>query len=101
MYRKFQNRINEVTQKADPHAEIILFGSRARGDNRKNSDWDVLILLEVPIYEEVKKEIRDALFELELEYDQAVSSVIFNKKDWLDMSITPLYQNIEHEGVPL
>ncbi|MBK9980810.1 MAG: nucleotidyltransferase domain-containing protein [Saprospiraceae bacterium] len=29
----------------DPNAEVILFGSRARGDFREDSDWDFLILL--------------------------------------------------------
>ncbi len=35
----------EVT-KIDPKAEIILFGSRARGDFRMDSDWDFLVLLD-------------------------------------------------------
>jgi len=25
--------------------DIILFGSRARGDYKKNSDWDILIIV--------------------------------------------------------
>ena len=29
-------------------AHAILFGSRARGDARHDSDWDVLILLDKP-----------------------------------------------------
>jgi len=32
--------VNEV----DPTAKIILFGSRARGDNKASSDWDFFIL---------------------------------------------------------
>lgn len=30
----------------DPRARAILFGSRARGTERKGSDWDVLIFLD-------------------------------------------------------
>ena len=26
-------------------AQLLFFGSRARGDNRNDSDWDILILL--------------------------------------------------------
>jgi len=29
--------------------EIILFGSRARGDFRADSDWDVLVVLSEPV----------------------------------------------------
>ena len=28
----------------DPKAQIILYGSRARGNEHKDSDWDLLIL---------------------------------------------------------
>jgi len=30
----------------EPTAELILYGSRARGNAHKNSDWDFLILTE-------------------------------------------------------
>ena len=29
----------------DNTAEVILYGSRARGDDKQDSDWDVMILL--------------------------------------------------------
>lgn len=32
----------------DPNVKAYLLGSRARGDARKDSDWDVLILLDKP-----------------------------------------------------
>lgn len=32
----------------DPHARAFLFGSRARGTARKDSDWDLLILIDKP-----------------------------------------------------
>jgi predicted nucleotidyltransferase len=40
------DRIGKSIRSKDPNAEIFLFGSRARGDNRKDSDWDVLILID-------------------------------------------------------
>ena len=32
--------IGDSVHTVDPTAEVILFGSRARGDARKDSDWD-------------------------------------------------------------
>ncbi len=37
-------KVKEVVYNFDPQAKVILFGSRARGDHRKDSDWDFLVL---------------------------------------------------------
>ncbi|MCB9036979.1 MAG: nucleotidyltransferase domain-containing protein [Lewinellaceae bacterium] len=38
------SRIKESVNEIEPQSEIILFGSKARGDDRDDSDWDLLIL---------------------------------------------------------
>ncbi len=43
------NLVKQEVIKIDPKAEVFLFGSRARGDFRKDSDWDFLILLNRPL----------------------------------------------------
>lgn len=89
---------NEV-KSLNSEAEIILFGSRARGDWRKDSDWDFLILLNEEVSERLKREIRDRLFEVELTTEEVISTIIENKENWLRYEVTPLYKNIEKEGV--
>jgi predicted nucleotidyltransferase len=37
-------RVKEIVHQYDPRADIILYGSRARGDATPDSDWDHLIL---------------------------------------------------------
>jgi len=37
--------------------KIILFGSRAKGTQKKDSDWDILIVLKQTIAKETKKEL--------------------------------------------
>ncbi|GAB1453607.1 nucleotidyltransferase domain-containing protein [Draconibacterium sp.] len=98
---EFLNTIQSEIRKFDKNAEIILYGSRARGDYRCDSDWDILILLNSSIDEELKEKIRDKLFEIELETEQAISSIIQSKKKWSNLSITPFYHNVEKEGVQL
>ncbi|MBD0288806.1 MAG: nucleotidyltransferase domain-containing protein, partial [Flavisolibacter sp.] len=39
-------QIKERVHRVNPSARIILFGSFARGDNRKDSDIDLLILVD-------------------------------------------------------
>lgn len=86
------DKIKETVRKIEPHAEIILFGSRARGDERKDSDWDLLIL--VPGSVDLKKEqkFRHALFMLEVQYGQAISTFAYSKGDWeKQYTMTALY----------
>ena len=42
---KILNRIKEIIFKTDPTAQAYLYGSRARGTAKKDSDWDILILI--------------------------------------------------------
>jgi len=35
---------------------ILLFGSRARGDARQESDWDFLVIISTPISREAKND---------------------------------------------
>jgi len=37
-------KIKRIAQKHDPHAKIILFGSTARGEQKPDSDIDILII---------------------------------------------------------
>lgn len=87
----------------NPFADIILFGSHARGQSHKDSDWDILILLNQPnVNRLIEKEYADELFELELEIGESISTFVFSKNDWEQKhEITPLYQNIKREGIYL
>ena len=87
----------------NPFADVILFGSHARGQSHKDSDWDILILLNQPnVNRLIEKEYRDELFDIELEIGEPISSFIFSKSDWEQKhEITPLYQNIKKEGIYL
>ncbi len=39
-------KVKEALEEIEPSAEIYLYGSRARRDNREDSDWDFLILID-------------------------------------------------------
>jgi len=86
----------------DPKAEIILYGSRARGDDRPDSDWDILILTDYPVDQEKERKFRNNLYDLELETAESFSLFIYSKSDWTTKQrITPFYQNVIQEGVAL
>jgi len=95
--------IQRVLQKAHQSgARAILFGSRARGDARKDSDWDILILLDKEQITPVDKDgISYPIFELGWEIDEMIHPIMYTTKEWEAKSYTPFYKNVMKEGVSL
>ena len=94
--------IKQAVLSVDPQAQVVLFGSRARGDYLEESDWDVLVLVDKEERDyKFKDKIRDVLFELELKTGTVISSITKNRVFWEDISVTPLYKEIEKDGVQL
>ncbi|HEY5391090.1 MAG TPA: nucleotidyltransferase domain-containing protein [Hanamia sp.] len=94
--------IRKCVNEIDIDAEIILYGSRARGDRRKDSDWDILVLTDYPASVEKEKMFRDKLYDLELKIGEPISIFIFSKQDWkATQRITPFYKNVTSEGIQL
>jgi predicted nucleotidyltransferase len=95
--------IIRVVNKTAPDSEVYLYGSQAKGNARKLSDWDLLILLNVPnVPFDFETKFMDEFYELELETGEIFSPLIYSKNDWnSNYSITPLYENIQKEGVKL
>lgn len=95
--------IRTKIHKKNPNAQVILFGSHARGDSHADSDWDILILLsELDVSRKTEMEYREEMFEVELEIGEPISTFVFSKTDWESKHfVTPLYKNIEAEGFSL
>lgn len=93
-------RIKSSVHATDPGATLILYGSYARGDNRDDSDIDILVLLDKDkITYDDRARIGHPLFHLELETETQISPRIFSKEIWeTKYKITPFYKNITLEG---
>jgi len=103
MHHSIISRVKQMAGEKYPEAKISLFGSRARGDAKNDSDWDFLILLPASKSGfERHKEIMDAFYEIELETGEVLAPFIYNKEDWETKYIgTPLYENILNDGISL
>ncbi len=49
--------IKMVMEKNAPKSEVYLYGSRARGNEKELSDWDLFILLNIPKVSTVQNQI--------------------------------------------
>lgn len=67
------------------------------------SDWDLLILVNDPIDRQLKHDLTDCLYEVELETDQVISSIIRSRKQWNSpqYSVLPFKKNVDAEGIIL
>lgn len=101
MREEILKRVKEAVLKLEPSAEVILYGSRARNDFREYSDWDFLILVDGKVDTARTDRIRHALFEIELDTDQILSSIVRCRQDWNSpkYSVVPLHRNVEREGI--
>lgn len=97
------SEIKKTVLAQEPDAEIILYGSYARGDYRSDSDIDILVLLDKEnISYEDEKKIAYTLYDLEFKNHQVISPVIRSRKIWYEKyPNTGLFINIQKEGIHL
>ncbi len=95
--------IGETLAKAAPgKSRAILFGSRARGDARPDSDWDVLILLDKDrITRSDMDEVSYPVCEFGWGADMMVNPIMYTIRDWDARRGTPFYKNVMRDGIPL
>ena len=95
--------IQEILQRAhQPEARTILFGSRARGDARKDSDWDILILLNKDKVTALdRNDISYPIFEMGWDLNEMIHPIMYTAKEWEKKNYTPFYKNVMKEGVAL
>ena len=98
-----KQKIKDIILKDNSDAKVILYGSRARGTEIQESDWDILVLLNKPnVSFKDEQKIRHKLFELELETGVSISTFVYSQSDWdTRLSVTPLFKNVKREGIYL
>ncbi|NDV83260.1 nucleotidyltransferase domain-containing protein [Bacteroides sp. 51] len=98
-------RIRNIIHSVVPNAEIILFGSQARGDATEESDIDLLILIDNGSdklsYDE-KSAILDPILDLEMETGLEINPIMRTYKQWFNQPFrTPFYINVMKEGIKI
>lgn len=98
------DRIKKTVQSVEPSADIILYGSYARGEQKEECDIDLLILVSkhsLLSYDEIKK-ITYPLYKIEIEIGTTISPLVYNKEIWENKHIiSPFYKNVKADGILL
>ena len=84
-----------------PDADVILYGSRARGESTWESDWDLLVLTDQPFSHELEFKLWDMLYPVMLECEAVISAFIRNRQEWSSplSKASPYHQSIDRDGV--
>ena len=80
--------------------EVILFGSKARGDDDEHSDIDLLVVASRLLHWKEEKAIVGALFDIGMKYDVIFSPLFTFSNEWEKGIFTkfPVYQEISRDG---
>ena len=80
--------------------KVVLFGSRARGDARDDSDYDIVVVVD-----RRSPEIREALLAIEVDlldrYGSLVACLLRDEREWAASQGLPIGLNVAREGVAL
>ena len=109
MTRKLKKILDQYTGKVQelyPGAlkAIILYGSYARGDNTKNSDIDIMILVDLSDEQicSQREMLSNMTYDFNEEYNLDIKPMMIGLRQyeyWLP--VYPFYQNIEKDGVKI
>ena len=80
--------------------DIILFGSRARGNSTEYSDYDMMIIVD-----KRDKSLLETVVTIEVDildkYERLVGSIVYEQGEWNRKKQSPLGMNIRKDGVQL
>lgn len=94
-------QVRKVANETVPQGgRIFLFGSRARGDFREDSDWDFLVILEKDKidksdYDSVTYPLTLLGWELGLDF----VPVIYTENEWNSRKGTLFYRNVQTDSI--
>lgn len=95
--------IHDVALRTMPAgSRVLLYGSRARGDYREDSDWDVLLLVN-------KQEIEQSDYQsivypmtvLGWDMNEMIIPIIKTRKEWDEDPYSMFHYNVEQEAIPI
>lgn len=94
-------RAAEILRRRFPVERLILFGSKARGDDKSDSDIDLLVLTSEPVDWRQHDAMLHAVFGLQRELDVMLSPVIIEAQEWEHgvSQALPLRKEVDRDGV--
>lgn len=99
--RKLLLELKDIVTRHVPDAEIILYGSAARGARQPDSDYDVLVLTACQLSSDELRALDGAVYDLELVREAVLSMMVYSRDEWSRplMQASPYRKNVMREGI--
>ena len=93
--------LQEIHQQLGPHLkQVILFGSRARGDFTPDSDYDCLVVVD-EVSAEIKEKIYEITGQILYQYNELFAVLPIPQEKYQHDIYEPLLMNVRQEGIVL
>jgi predicted nucleotidyltransferase len=94
---------SKILRERLPVARLVLFGSKARGNDEEDSDIDLLILVDADVDTALRRQIRNALYGVQREMDVFFGEMVVAAKEWDEgiYQAMPIHYEIDREGALL
>ena len=94
--------IRDTIRDAEPSAQIILYGSRARGDAREDSDWDVLAIIDKPrLTLTDRSRLQYPVWDKGMDMGEEINVFSYTRKQWEQAPPSLFKHNVMVEGIAL
>ena len=93
--------VKQTVRQFLPDADVYLYGSVARGTQEADSDYDFLVVTESKLGSKDEETIWDAVFEIEMAREAALSVQFCSHEDWRRHKGMPFYAEVRRDGIAL
>ncbi|NOT02435.1 MAG: hypothetical protein HOP29_17660 [Phycisphaerales bacterium] len=90
-----------VLRERFPVKRIVLYGSKARGDDDRDSDVDLLVLMDHDMNMTERGEVISAIYPVQMKHMVMLSPLIIGEDEWENgvYQVLPIHDEIDRDGV--
>jgi predicted nucleotidyltransferase len=99
--RQLLHEVKQIVQKFLPAAEVVLYGSVARGTQDAESDYDILVLTDKSLTTKEEDVVEEALYDLQLAKGVLICTIFYEKEFWRKHPNMPFHRKVDQDAVAL